>query len=517
MKSFWTRSLCGWCLALLLAAPAAADVKLPNIIGSHMVLQRDQPLPIWGWAEPGEQVTVTLGDANKANATADAAGKWMVKLAPMKSGGAPVEMTVQGKNKLELNDILIGEVWAGSGQSNMQWTVAQSDNPQQEAEAANYPQLRLFFVPLKPSGVPADDVVGAWQVCTPQTTPNFSAVCYFFGREIHKQLNVPVGMIATSWGGTRIEPWIPPVGFESEESLKVELEAYRAAGANYQTTLKNSIAALKAWADAAEKAVAANQPLPDPPSIPTHPFNSNGASTGLYNGMIHPIVPFAIRGFLWYQGESNRGQGMHYFDLKKGLIGGWRKVWNQGDFPFLFVQLAPYRYGDTNVTWLPEIWEAQTATLSVPNTGMAVTTDIGNVSDIHPKNKQEVGRRLALWALAKTYDKSDLVYSGPLYDSMKVDLDQVEVTFKHTAGGLISRDKQALTWFSIAGEDKKFQPAEATIQGEKVVVRSSKVPSPVAVRFGWHQLAEPNLANKAGLPASPFRTDKWSDAVPATP
>ncbi|MGE0610471.1 MAG: sialate O-acetylesterase [Pirellulales bacterium] len=516
MKMMTTR----WLAALLLVSSwgafAQADVKLPNVIGSHMVLQRDQTLPVWGWADPGEKVTVALGDANQGTATADAGGKWMVKLAPMKSGGDPLTMTVTGKNTIKLEDILIGEVWMGSGQSNMQWSVAQSQNAQEEIAAAEYPQIRLLSVPLVPSGVPANDQASIWQVCNPRSVGNFSAVSYFFGREIHKDLKVPVGMIATSWGGTRIEPWIPPAGFDGHEELKAEGDAIRAVRASYQNSLLTSMNSFKAWIAAAEKAQAAGQELPDPPTLPAHPLNSNNAPTGLYNGMIHPLQPFAIRGALWYQGESNRGQGMHYHELMKGLISGWRKVWDQGDFPFLYVQLAPYRY-DGNVTALPEIWEAQTATLAVPNTGMCVTTDIGNVADIHPVNKQEVGRRLALWALAKTYDKSDVAYSGPIFKAMKTDLDQVELTFNHADGGLVSRDKKALTWFSIAGEDKNFHPAEATIEGDKVIVRSSKVATPVAVRFGWHQLAEPNLANKAGLPAVPFRTDTWSDAIPATP
>lgn len=514
-----TRSLrLPFALTLLLgfAAAASADVRLPNVVGSHMVLQRDKPLPVWGWAAAGEQVTVTLGQANKASATADAAGKWSVKLAPMPASAEPLEMTVQGRNTITLTDILIGEVWVASGQSNMEWSVQASDNPQDEISAAEYPQIRLFHVPKVPSGTPAADVQAAWNVCTAQTIPAFSAVAYFFGREIHKELHVPVGLINTSWGGTRIEPWIPPAGFASQDALQAERDAIAAARGGYQEALKNALPPLTAWLDAAQKASAAGTEIPDPPVLPGHPLNSSGAATGLYNGMVHPLVPFAIRGALWYQGESNRGQGMHYHDLMKGLIQGWRNVWDQDEFPFLYVQLAPYKY-DNNVTALPEIWEAQTATLAFPNTGMAVTTDIGNVADIHPRNKQEVGRRLALWALAKTYDKSDLVYSGPLFESMTVDLDQVEVTFRHAGGGLISRDGQPLSWFSLAGEDKKFYPAEATISGEKVIVRSPKVQSPVAVRFGWHQLAEPNLANKAGLPASPFRSDTWSDAIPVSP
>ena len=513
MKTAWLRAA-AFAVVCGVSVTASADVRLPAVFNSHMVLQREKPLPVWGWADPDEEVTVQLGE-NSAKAKADALGRWRVTLPELKSGGDALTMTVTGKNKLQLDDILIGEVWVGSGQSNMQWVVSQSANPEAEIAAAKFPKIRHFFVPLVPSGTPADDVVADWKLCTPENAGGFSAVLYFFGRHLHQELEgVPIGLIATSWGGTRIEPWIPPVGFELD-SLKTERQIVETSRANFQKTLKTLLPRLKPWLASAEKAAAAGEPLPEPPQIPNHPLNSNGQPTGLYNGMVHPLIPFAMRGAIWYQGESNVGQAMHYHELMKGLIGGWRKVWNQGDFPFLYVQLAPYTYGGNGLA-LPAIWEAQTATLAVPNTGMAVLTDIGNTKDIHPKNKQDVGKRLALWALAKTYGK-DVVYSGPLYDSMEVEVDQIRLKFKHAEGGLLSRDSQPLSWFTIAGEDKKFVPAEAKIEGDTVLVGSSKISNPVAVRFGWHQLAEPNLANKAGLPASPFRTDAWDDAVPVTP
>jgi sialate O-acetylesterase len=498
-----------------IVSAARADIRLPAVVGDHMVLQRDLPLPIWGWADPGEEVSVTFGDA-KATAKADASGKWRVTLPAMKTGKA-LEMTLTGKNTIKLVDILIGEVWLGSGQSNMQWSVQQSTNAPAEIAAANFPEIRLFSVPLVPSGKPAADVNAKWIACTPDTIKGFSAVLYFFGRELNKNLNVPIGLINTSWGGTRIEPWTPPEGFASQSELKTDLEWVNSRKADYQKSLDSSLAQYRAWIETADKAKAARQEIPDPPAAPTHPLNSNGVSTGLYNGMIHPLVPFAIRGAIWYQGEANVGQGMQYNTRMKALIQGWRTVWGQGDFPFLFVQLAPFDYGGV-ATRLPEIWEAQAATLAFPNTGMAVTTDlVASLKDIHPPNKQDVGKRLALWALAKNYGQSDTVYSGPLFDSIKVEPNQVRLKFKHASGGLISRDGKPLSWFSIAGADKKFLPAEATIDGESVVVRSPNVASPVAVRFGWHQLADPNLANKAGLPASPFRTDTWSDATAAAP
>lgn len=496
-----------------LGSTAQAEVSLPAVIGNHMVLASGMPQTIWGWANPGEEVTISFGE-NKATVKTDANGDWLVKLPAMAASSEPQEMTVSGTNTIKLSDILVGEVWLGSGQSNMQWSVEASDNAQAEIAAANYPQLRLFSVPLVPAGKPAKNVNAAWTVCTPDNVKSFSAVCYYFGRELHKSLKVPVGMIASSWGGTAIQPWIPPAGYDGVPELEGERKQIASLREGYQAALENKLPEVKAWLESSEKAVAFGQPIAEPPVMPGNPFNSNGAPTGLYNGMIHPLAPFALRGALWYQGEANVGLGRHYHELMRGLILGWRTVWAQGDIPFLFVQLAPFNYGG-DPQRLPGIWEAQTETLKVPNTGMVVTTDITNINDIHPRNKQEVGRRLALWARAKFYGENELVYSGPLYESMAVEGSRIRLKFQHIGGGVVARDGKPLTWFSIAAADKKFVPATATIDGETVLVESADVSAPVAVRFGWHQIAEPNLSNKAGLPASPFRTDDWNDAVPA--
>lgn len=506
-----------WCLVAaagaLLGAEAHANVSLPEIISNNMVLQKDIPLPIWGWADPDEEVTVTLGDS-KETTKAGPDRKWKVKLPAIKTAGGPHEMTVKGKNEIKVSNILVGEVWAGSGQSNMQWNVAQSMNAAEEIKNGNYPKIRLFIVPLIPSGTPSEHVQSQWVECNPQTVPWTSAVLYFFGRELHQKLDCPVGLITTAWGGTRIQPWIPPQGYTAIPELAGERDQMLGALNGYSGALAQQATALKDYI-AAVQAAKPGDPLPSVPAGVNHPLNNNYQHTGLYNGMIHPIAPFGLRGFLWYQGESNNGQGMHYYQMKRGLIEGWRSVWNQEgnrDFPFLFAQLAPYNYGPPRATDLPGIWEAQTATLKVPNTGMAVLTDITTVGDIHPPNKQEVGRRLSLWALNKTYGQTDLVYSGPLYKSMTVDGSSAVVSFEHAAG-LKSRDGQNLSWWSVAGEDKKFVKATAKIVGETVVVSAEGVAKPVAVRFGWNQLAEPNLSNGAGLPASPFRTDEWTDAV----
>jgi len=445
--------------------PVRAAVRVPRVFADNMVLQRDKPLPIWGWADPEEKVAVTLGK-NTVSVTADVHGRWKAKLPALHSGG-PLQLTVAGSNRLTLKNILIGEVWVCSGQSNMGFTVSRSIHAKQEVAAANYPRIRLFKIPRRPSASPQQDVQASWTACTPKTIGSFSAVAYFFGRYLHKKLDAPIGLIDTSWGGTRIEPWTPPVGFHSVPKL----------------------------ARLAKRVDAQSQTAKGSPRVPTH----------LYNGMVHPIVPFAIRGAIWYQGESNRADGMLYYEKMKALINGWRSVWHGGEFPFLYVQLAPYRYrGDA--TMLPKIWEAQLKSLTIPNTGMAVITDIGNLSNIHPKNKQDVGQRLALWALARTYGKKGFVYSGPLYQSATVEGSAMRIRFTHTGRGLKSRDGKPLSDFTIAGSDGRFVPATATIDGQTVVVSSKTVKKPVAVRFGWNQLAQPNLANSAGLPASPFRT-----------
>ena len=488
------------------ALPAQAAVRLPHVFGSHMVLQRNIDVPVWGWADPGEEVAVAIA-GNQAKAKADANGRWSAKLPPMKAGG-PHTMTVAASNTITLTDVLVGEVWVGSGQSNMQMSVHGVVNAKQEVAAAKYPNIRLFYVPLVPAGEPAPDTNASWRVCSPRTVGGFSAALYFFGRELHKQLGVPFGLINTSWGGTRVEPWTPPEGFKSEPKLAGYLKQIEQANAAYRKAIGPMLDRLEPWIPKARKALAAGEQVPPMPQIARHTLDNRGRPTGLYNGMVHPIVPFAIRGAIWYQGEANLGDGSVYFQKMKALIAGWRAVWKQGDFPFYLVQLAPFRYRASPLL-LPVIWEAQAATLAVPNTGMAVTTDITTLNNIHPPNKQDVGKRLALWALAKDYGRKDTVHSGPLYKSLAIEGAKARLTFDHTGGGLASRDGKPLTWFEIAGADKKFVKAQATLDGNTVVVASPEVPKPVAVRFGWHQLAEPNLMNKEGLPASPFRTHKW--------
>jgi sialate O-acetylesterase len=470
----WRTVLIGFLVvaAMLLSAPVSAEIKLPSIIGDHMVLQRDRAVPVWGWDDAGAEVKVTMGQATKT-ATAGDDGRWVVELPAMAAGG-PHTMKIEGTNTVTLENVLVGEVWVCSGQSNMEWTVQRSANPEAEIAAANHPRIRHIKIPHVPSDTPQDNVPSdGWKVCSPETVASFTAVGYFFGRHLLKELDVPIGLIGSNWGGTRIEPWTPPVGFQSVPALK---------------DIADNLATFPT--KTADGKINHQSPL------------------ALYNGMIHPLLPFAIRGAIWYQGESNNGEGMLYHEKMKALIHGWRSVWNDPELPFYYVQLAPYRYAG-EPTRLPGIWEAQLKTLSVPNTGMAVTVDISDLADIHPVNKQDVGKRLALWALAKTYGQTDLVHSGPLYTSLKIDGNKAIVSFDHIGGGLISRDGQPLTHFQIAGEDGQFVAASAEIAGDTVVVSAESVAQPVAVRLGWDQEAEPNLSNREGLPASPFRTDSW--------
>ena len=493
-----------------------SEVTLPRVIGSNMVLQRYMQAPIWGWASAGEEVTITLSaeaegvaPVSTTTAIADAEGNWQIKLPAMAAGG-PYTLRVKGSNTLELTNVLFGEVWVCSGQSNMQWSVSASKDSEAEIAAGMYPKIRLFYVPRVASGLLQQDVAADWYETTPETVANFSAVAYYFGRKLYKNLDVPIGLINTSWGGTRIEPWTPPVGFAAVPALASIHKEAQDIQANYRAQLPEKMNEIEAWIAETRKALETGAQLTQMPNN-THPLAHQQRPTALYNAMVHPIVPYAMRGALWYQGESNLREGMLYHEKMKALINGWREVWGQGDFPFYFVQLAPFNYGGRNANplFLPQIWEAQAATLALPNTGMAVTTDIGNLRDIHPRNKQGVGRRLALWALAKDYGRDDVTYSGPLYKTMAVEGNTIRLIFDHIGSGLTSRDEKPLTWFQIAGEDKQFVEAQATIDSDTIVVSSETIKNPVAVRFGWHQSAEPNFVNNEGLPASPFRTDAW--------
>ena len=492
---------------------ARAEVWLPKVFGSQMVLQQDKPMVIWGWGQPNETVTVQIATESQ-KAAANERGEWKAALPAMKAGG-PYSLTVTGSSTVRFEGVMVGEVWLCSGQSNMEMGIGAARDGQQEIAAADHPGIRLLKVPKLWKAEPQNDMEGTWKVCSPKTVAEggwsgFTAVGYYFGREIHKKLGVTVGLIDASWGGTRIEPWTPPEGFAAVPALKQEYELLQLGDPHapaHQQRLKQILNDVEGWLAAAQQALVACSNVPTMPTYPAEllPPRELQQRTVLYNGMIHPLQPFALRGALWYQGESNGNEGMLYAERMKALIGGWRQVWGEGDFPFYFVQIAPFIYGHKPEV-IGEFWEAQAAAQAVPNSGMVVITDIGNLKDIHPANKQEVGRRLALWALANTYGQKELVYSGPTFNAMSVEGDKLKLTFDHVGGGLASRDGKPLDWFEIIDADEGgFVKAEAKIDGSTVLLSAPDVKHPVAMRFAWSMLAEPNFMNADGLPAGAFR------------
>jgi len=495
--------------ALLLAVGLlTADVRLPQVLSDHMVLQRDAPVRVWGWADPGESVTVSF--AGQTSATrANESGKWETFLNPMSAGG-PHELTVAGRNRIALSDVLIGDVWIASGQSNMVWSVQRSDNAEAEAASADYPRLRLFKVALKVADEPKDDLEGSWRAATPDSVPGFSAIGYFFGRELHKETGVPFGIIQTAWGGTPAQSWTSHDTLKSDPSLQPVFDGWGEILAKYPAEQAKFKQAQKMWRMQAARAKLARKELPRQPRAPIGPGHHHSPS-GLYNAMIAPLTPFAIRGAIWYQGENDAGRsrGYLYRELFPAMIEDWRDAWAQGAFPFLFVQLANYgRVGDPH-HW-PELREAQEMTLGLRNTGMAVTIDIGESDDIHPTNKQDVAHRLALAARGVAYGR-EVLHSGPSYRQMTLEGDSIRLWFDNTGAGLKSVGDD-LGKFVIAGADRQFHKADARIDGDTVVVSSAGVQAPVAVRYGWDADPKASLFNRNDLPASPFRTDDWRSA-----
>jgi sialate O-acetylesterase len=489
-----------------------AEIRLPAVFGSHMVLQQGKPVIIWGWASPNEKIAIQL-DTETGKTQANGRGEWKVALPALKAGG-PHKLTVSGTNTITFEDVMVGEVWLCSGQSNMEMGIGMCQNGKEEIAAADHPGIRLLMVPNRWTPLPQTNIDATWKVCTPKSVAEsgwggFSAAGYYFGRELNSRLGVTVGLIDATWGGTRIESWTPPEGFAEVPVLKREYELVQLGdptSSTHQRRLEQALKDTERWISEARKAMSGHAVVPTMPAYPAEllPPHDVQQATALYNGMIHPLHPFAIRGAIWYQGESNLGDGKLYTDRMKALIGGWRKVWDEPDFPFYFVQIAPYNYGG-NPEALPEFWEAQAAAEKISNVGMAVVTDIGNVKDIHPTNKQEVGRRLALLALAKTYGKSDVTCSGPVFKDMNIQGDKIRVAFDH-GEGLASRDGQPLNWFEVIDADEgPFMKADAKIDGAAVVLSSPEAKHPVAMRFAWNMFAEPNLVNAAGLPATAFR------------
>jgi len=511
---FMMRVACWFCLAgcFLGALNLKAEVKLPSLLSDGLVLQQGMKVNIWGTADPGEQVTVTMGD-QRVTGTADSAGQWKAQLGPLQAGG-PLTMTIAGKNTITLHDVLVGEVWVCSGQSNMEMPVqgwgSGVNNYQDEVAHGDHPMLHLFTVQKGVAAKPQRDVQGFWVTARPQTVADFSAVGYFFGRELLQVLNVPVGLIHSSWGGTPAEAWTSRGTLESEPEFQSILEAGRNLLSPYPKDFEEFNQQLAQWRKDSDQAESEGAPVPAAPTVPEDPRRHPWRPAGLFNAMLMPLTSYAIRGAIWYQGEANADRPAQYCKLFPAMITDWRHAWQEGDFPFLFVQLANWGIYSPHSNW-PELREAQLKTLSLPKTGMAVTIDIGDGSDIHPKDKQDVGYRLALAAQAIAYGR-DVIYSGPIYDSMAVEGDKIRLRFKYVYGGLVAKNSAAgLSGFEIAGDDRKFVGAQASIDGDTVVVRSDRTPHPVAVRYAWGMNPSCNLYNRAGLPASPFRTDEWEE------
>jgi sialate O-acetylesterase len=499
-------------LPFLLAIAATAEVKLPQVLSDHVVLQRNAPIHIWGWADPGERVTVSFLN-QKQSATAGELGKWSVYLQPVAAGG-PYTLTAQATNTVTLSDVLVGDVWFASGQSNMEFPLkgfpgsAVLKNGAEEIANSNQPQIHLLRVHQRPSDHPLPDLKDpdeAWTACTPETAVNFSAVAYFFGREIQQDQRVPIGLIDDTWGGTPAEAWISLDSIAANSSLMPVFQEW--------SEMANAIAdhpALMAQEKREdETAKAANLPKP------THPWHPNPASWDpayLYNGMIAPFIQFPIKGAIWYQGESNSGQNRApmYAKVFPTLIDDWRTKWAQGDFPFLFVQISSFK--STGYEGWGVIRDAQRRTLSLANTGMAVTLDVGDPDNVHPPDKQTVGHRLALAARDLAYGEH-IEDSGPLFQQAMPEGSSIRVRFDH-AEGLVAKGG-TLTGFEVAGEDHKFTAAVATVEGPTVVATASAVKTPVYVRYAWANAPEANLYNGAGLPASTFTSENSADAATA--
>lgn len=526
------RSLMPAALVLLIVAslPVRADVRLPKILSDNMVIQSDMAAPIWGWADAGEKVSVRVNDGAAVTTTAGADGKWRVKL-PAQKAGAAVTITVEGKNTLKIQNVLVGEVWVCSGQSNMQFSLAAASNAKEALERADCPTLRLFQVARRPAPSPQDDCEGQWVVCNRENNKEvagFSAVGYLFGRKLHDTLNVPVGMIGTSWGGTRAEAWTSEEMLKSVPLYQKDFEQAQEYVTKYPALLENYKKQLAAWEalqQAAKTQPAPPRPADAPPAKranvkprpPAEPGKNPNDPAVLYNGMIAPIKPLAIRGAIWYQGESNAGRANEYEQLLTMMITSWRQAWGQGDFHFGIVSLANFMARQTapeDTPWAEIRWAQSQVAHHLNNCGQALAIDVGDAKDIHPKDKLTVSNRLAAWALAKAYGR-DIPYSGPDCQSISTQGNKLVVKFAHVHGGLEFKGDK-LEGFTIAGNDGKFEWADAKIVGETVELTSPKITAPVAVRYAWGNNPLCNLYNKAGFPAVPFKAGSPAPA-PAQP
>lgn len=495
-------TLCAFLTALTVSHAA---VQMPSIFTDHMVLQRDLPVPVWGTATPGEEVTVEFA-GQKKTAKADANGSWMVRLDPLTANAEPQVLKAGG---VTVQDVLVGEVWLASGQSNMEWEMQMKPDSASDIPTANHPNLRLIEVPKTVALTPQADVKTAWARSSPQSAASFSAIGYYFGLRLQEELKVPVGIILSAWGGTRIEPWTSLDGFAAVPALKdfnADIRSKLPGSEPYRTSNEKHLAAIESWAQSARAALARNQAVPPMPAQPAALPLNHVSPTTLYNAMIHPLVPYAFRGIIWYQGESNHTEGFTYTEKTKALLSSWRSVFQQPDLPFYYVQIAPWQYGAEDSEILPQFWQAQRECLKIPHTGMTVISDIGEVKDIHPAHKKEVARRLSLWALAENYGRKEIDPNGPLYSGYAVEGGSIRAKFDHAGSGLAARDGRPLSHFEIAGKDGIFHHAEAKIDGSSVLISAAAVPEPRRARFAWNKLAIANLMNKEGLPATAFHT-----------
>jgi len=494
-------------ILLFLTVQILPKVKVASLFTDNSVLQRNSTINLWGKADVGEKITVSLGSQTKIS-IAGADNNWMVELAPMSAGG-PYELKI---NEIVFKNILIGEVWLCSGQSNMGLTVKNAANSSEEITNADYPEIRLFIVKNSMMDTVQFFCKGSWVECSPKTIGNFSAVAYYFGRDLFRELKIPIGLIQSCVGGTAADCWIDKKVLESDEILKPILVNWDEKIKNYSLELsvfkENYKSLIEKWMTDSVFAVNNGRMPPRKPSEPDGPGSRNTPS-GFYNGMIAPLIPYTIQGAIWYQGEANAKRPVQYRKLFPALIKSWRAKWGIGQFPFYYVQLPNLnREPEPSNSGWAELRESQLMTLSVPNTGMVTTIDIGESVNLHPKNKQEVGHRLALIALAKLYNEK-IYCSGPVFKSMKIDGSAIHLIFDNIADGLIAKGSDVLNGFTIASSDKKFLNADAKIEGREILVRSKNIDSPVAVRYAWADDPKCNLYNSAMLPASPFRTDDW--------
>jgi sialate O-acetylesterase len=489
-----------------------ADVTLPDVIANSMVLQQKQVIPIWGNAAPGEAVTVTFGKAHKT-AVADASGKWRIDLGKFSANSSPQTITIAGKNTIVLKDILVGEVWLVSGQSNMQRLLRETDNGEAVQAAANHPGIRLFNVSREVAFKRRKGRLGEWSACTPESVKEFSAAGYYFGVELEKELKIPIGLINSSYGGSQAEAWTPVEYLASNADLKATVERTKIWNDERPRVRVEYDEAIKKWREESDKQKAAGvRPSPSP-GVPDA-LRDYRIAASIYDGMIAPLIPFAIRGAIWYQGESNEGRAEQYSILLSTMIRAWRERWGEGNFPFGIVQLPNYRSAKSEPEDAPWsfIREAQRRTAAtVPNTGLIVTIDIGEANDIHPKNKLDIGKRMARWALENSYGRKLL--NAPVLVRADEKNGKVTLSFSDVGTGLRIRNGEKLEEFAIAGDDKKWYWAEAKIVGkDRIDVWSPQVKVPRAVRYAFNSNPRnPNLTNDSGLPASPFRTDDWPD------